>query len=104
MLFASLGNLQDRGDEVNAGFDSEYVTRDSGEKCQTSPGATVKDQPELVSNISRICVNDQVEPECPASPGAAQKGWVAGNRTLNLRIKSPGPSLNAWRYVPEVQG
>jgi hypothetical protein len=38
--------------------------------CQTSPGATVKDQPELVSTISRNCVNDQVEPECPASPGA----------------------------------
>jgi hypothetical protein len=34
------------------------------------PGATVKDHPELVSNISRNCVNDQVEPECPASPGA----------------------------------
>jgi hypothetical protein len=31
--------------------------------CQTSPGTPVKDQAELVSTISRTCVNDQVEPE-----------------------------------------
>jgi hypothetical protein len=61
--------------------------------CQTSPRATVKDQPDLVSTISRNCVNDQVEPECPASPGARHRSTTAlsgspGNRTLNLRIKS----------------
>ena len=37
--------------------------------CQTSPGTPVKDQAELMSTISRTCVNDQVEPESPASPG-----------------------------------
>ena len=38
--------------------------------CQGSAGATVKDQAEQVSTISRSRVKDQVTPERPASPGA----------------------------------
>ncbi len=38
-------------------------------RCQASAGATVKDQPEPVSRISRNSVKHQVTPECPASPG-----------------------------------
>ena len=41
--------------------------------CQGSAGATVKDQAEQVSTISRSRVNDQVTPERPASPGARQE-------------------------------
>jgi len=38
------------------------------ERCQASAGATVKDQPDPVSRISRSSVKDQVTPEHPASP------------------------------------
>jgi hypothetical protein len=37
-------------------------------RCQASAGATVKDQPEPVSTISRNSVKDQVTPFCPAHP------------------------------------
>jgi hypothetical protein len=35
------------------------------DRCQASAGATVKDQPELVSNMSRSSVNHEVVPERP---------------------------------------
>jgi hypothetical protein len=40
--------------------------------CQGSAGATVKDQAEQVSRISRSCVQDQVTPERRASPETRQ--------------------------------
>src|SRR5512132_4071453 len=59
-------------------------------RCQASAGATVKDQPEPMSWISRNSVKDQVTPERPASPGTRHFGrGPPGIRTPNLRIKSP---------------
>jgi hypothetical protein len=39
------------------------------DRCQASAGATVNDQPEPVSRMSRNSVKHQVTPFCPASPG-----------------------------------
>ncbi len=56
--------------------------------CQRSPGTTVKGHPELVSNISRNCVNDQVEPECPASPGARHPEVPPGGAERKGRVRA----------------
>src|SRR5205823_14902151 len=62
--------------------------------CQGSAGATVKDQPEQVSRISRNRVKDQVTPLRKASPEARHtpvdpRGfepltyWLPANRSTN---------------------
>lgn len=43
--------------------------------CHTSAGATVTNQAEHLSHISRSRVTDQVVPFCQASPGARHCSW-----------------------------
>jgi hypothetical protein len=50
--------------------------------CQASAGATVKDQAESVSWITRICVKHQVTPERRASPEARQSEWALQDSNL----------------------
>jgi hypothetical protein len=58
-------------------------------RCQASAGATVNDQAESVSRISRSSVKDQVTPLRPASPGTRQlDGGPKGIRTPDLLAAS----------------
>ena len=54
-------------------------------RCQASAEATVKDQPNTVSSISRTRVKHQVTPERPASPGTRQ-------------VAAPGVGLEPTTY------
>src|SRR5438445_12698683 len=55
---------------TNTGAPSSLGTERKDDRCQRSAGATVKDQPDQVSTISRNGVKPQVTPERPASPEA----------------------------------
>ena len=48
--------------------------------CKRSAGATVNPQSEHLSTIRRSRVNDQVTPECQASPGA--RHYIVGPQGL----------------------
>jgi hypothetical protein len=52
--------------------------------CQASAEATVKDQAESVSRISRNSVKDQVTPERQASPEVRHSWWA-------LQVSNLGP-------------
>src|SRR5919106_2484350 len=56
--------------------------------CQGSAGATVKDQAEQVSSITRSHVQDQVTPERTASPGTRHFESAPGRtRTSDTRFR-----------------
>ena len=68
------------------------------EGCQTSPGVTVKDKPEQVSNISWNCVNDQVTPECQASPGTGHVRFSRSERRFGS-IGKESPTSDPHRSL-----
>ena len=56
--------------------------------CHTSAGATVTDQAEHLSHISRSRVTDQVEPECQLSGGPDPLCAPGRIRTCDTRFRN----------------
>jgi hypothetical protein len=82
-------------------------------RCQASAGATVKDQPEPVSTISRNSVKHQVTPECPASPGTRHSpvppaGIEPATRGLGIRCSQIAymrehTEMGHWEGIPSLE-
>ena len=68
--------------------------------CHTSAGATVTDQAEHLSHISRNRVTDQVEPECQLSGGTRHHNCRAGGtRTPDHWFWRPGLYQLSYRPI-----